>query len=287
MARLEDFDVGNTFTGTVKETTRITPESYDEEVRNIVLELDKRDFNCDIGQSVGLLVPGPHEFGNPYHFRLYSVADIAHGENGSNPTIDLCVKRCFYIDEVSGEQRPGVASNFLCGLREGETVSLTGPYGAVFRVPANEEADLLMVGMGTGIAPFRAFVKHIYKERGGWKGNVRLFYGARTGLELVYMNDLKNDFANYYDEQTFKAFEAVSPRPYMDDPVALAQTFEQNRDEVWDMILSPQTNVYVAGLEAVLELLDEAMEKLAGSEEEWQRRKAELVAGERWQELIY
>ena len=43
--------------------------------------------------------------------------------------------------------------------------------------------------MGTGIAPFRAFVKHLYRDIGDWRGQVRLFYGARSGLELLYMND--------------------------------------------------------------------------------------------------
>ena len=50
---------------------------------------------------------------------------------------------------------------------------------------------------------------------------MRLFYGAQSGLEMLYMNDKQNDFVNYYDEDTFKAFAAVSPRPHMDDPIPL------------------------------------------------------------------
>ena len=34
------------------------------------------------GQSIGVLVPGPHDFGEAYHFRLYSIASPRNGEDG-------------------------------------------------------------------------------------------------------------------------------------------------------------------------------------------------------------
>lgn len=287
MARLQDYDVSNQFTGTVKKTSRITPETSAEEVRDIILEINKKDLHFEAGQSVGVLVPGPHEFGNKYHFRLYTVADIPQAGKSGKPLINLCVKRVSYIDDFSGERYDGVASNYLCDLNTGDKATLTGPYGIPFKAPEDKSADILMIGMGTGIAPFRAFIKHIYKTLGGWKGKVRLFYGARSGLEMLYMNDKNNDLANYYDEETFKAFEAVSPRPHWDDPIALDYALEERAEEVWNMVLDPKTHVYVAGLEKVREMLDKAFGKMAGSKEKWELRKAELIAGKRWAEVIY
>jgi len=287
MARLQDYDVSNQFTGTVKKTSRITPETSAEEVRDIILEINKKDLHFEAGQSVGVLVPGPHAFGNKYHFRLYTVADIPQAGKSGKPLINLCVKRVSYIDDFSGERYDGVASNYLCDLNSGDKATLTGPYGIPFKAPEDKNADILMIGMGTGIAPFRAFIKHIYKTIGGWKGKVRLFYGARSGLEMLYMNDKNNDLANYYDEETFKAFEAVSPRPHWDDPIALDYALEERAEEVWNMVLDPKTHVYVAGLEKVRDMLDKAFAKMAGSKEKWELRKAELVAGKRWAEVIY
>ena len=42
---------------------------------------------------------------------------------------------------------------------------MSGPYGLAFEVPEEMDANLILIGTGTGIAPFRAFVKHIYQER--------------------------------------------------------------------------------------------------------------------------
>lgn len=287
MARLQDYDVSNQFTGAVKKTSRITPETSAEEVRDIIFEINKKNLHFEAGQSVGVLVPGPHDFGNKYHFRLYTVADIPQAGKSGKPLINLCVKRVSYIDDFSGERYDGVASNYLCDLNTGDKVTLTGPYGIAFKAPEDKNADILMIGMGTGIAPFRAFIKHIYKSLGGWKGKVRLFYGARSGLEMLYMNDKNNDLANYYDEETFKAFEAVSPRPHWDDPIALDYALEERAEEVWSMVLDPKTHVYVAGLEKVRDMLDKAFAKMAGSKEKWELRKAELIAGKRWAEVIY
>ena len=53
------------------------------------------------------------------------------------------------------------------------------------------------------------------------------------------------------------------------------------------MLDDPKTHVYVAGLEPVRDQLDEVFAGMVGSDERWARRRAELVAGGRWTELLY
>jgi ferredoxin--NADP+ reductase len=201
--------------------------------------------------------------------------------------VTLCVKRCNYIDEYSGEEFEGIASNFLCDLRVGDTLTINGPFGIPFEVPEDRDADLLLIGMGTGIAPFRALVKHIYRDIKDWRGRIRLFYGAQTGLEMLYMNDEKDDFAQYYDEETFEAFKALSPRPHWADPIAMDYALEERSEEILSMLDNPRTHIYVAGRAEIIETLDRFFGNMLGSEEKWARRKAELQAGQRWVELVY
>ena len=56
---------------------------------------------------------------------------------------------------------------------------------------------------------------------------------------------------------------------------------------MWQLLGDPKTYVYVAGLEKMIGQLDKVFAGLAGSKEKWERRKAELVAGKRWVELVY
>ena len=284
--RLKDYDTTRQMSASVVSSTRITPDDSDTELRHIDLAVDDIDFTYQVGQSVGVLVPGPHEFGQKEYLRLYSIAGSSRADD-FKPVISLCVKRCFYIDDFSGQRYNGKASNYLCDLKEGDTVTLVGPYGLAFTLPEEKDANLLMIGLGTGIAPFRAFIKHIYNELGGWEGDVRLYHGAMKGIELAYMNDQNADLKYYYDEETFKAFEALSPRAHFDVPVDLEGAIAQNADEVWTLLQDPKTHVYVAGLKQISKQLDEALVKIVGSPAEYEQQKARMIDEGRWAELIY
>ncbi len=271
------------YSATLVRSERITPATSREEVRHLVFRTGERAFACRTGQSIRVMAPG--QFGNKLHVRLYTIADPDR-ETDEGTEFTLCVRRCFYVDGYNGEQYQGVASNYLCDLKPGERIAFTGPVGLAFPVPKSRTADLLMIGMGTGIAPFRAFIRHLYENLGGWEGKVRLFYGARTGLEMLYMNEQNNDLAHYFDEKTFKAFQAVSPKPHFDAPIALDKAIARNAAEVWEMLQKPDTHIFVAGMETMLAGIEKALEGLAGPTE-WARRKKELVSSGRWSEVLY
>lgn len=272
-----------TYSATLNESRRITPPASREEVRHLVFHTGDLSFDPQLGNLIRIMAPG--QFGNRSHARLYSIMDLERKKDVTE--FAICVRRCSYIDDFNGEEYKGVASHYLCDLRPDDAIEFAGPVGYPFVIPEDKTADILMLGMGTGIAPFRTLIRQIYEKIGGWKGRVRLFYGARSPLEMLYMNDENNDLASYFDQPTFKAFQAVSPRPAFDAPAALDQALEQNAAEVWEMLQRPDTRIFIAGSGNMLPMLDKAMVELAGSARDWVSVHARLRSSGRWSEVLY
>lgn len=281
-----DPPLGPTVGAMITDSRRITPPES-EEVRHLSLRVADPAFQFVEGQSVGVVVPGPHPFGNPYHVRRYSIANARPRPQDETVDLEILVRRCFYIDEISGERFPGIASNFLCDAKPGDQITLTGPFRSPFQMPPDKDANLLMIGTGTGIAPFRAFAQLIYERRGGWDGQVRLYYGGRTGLDLAYANDEATDIADYYDQASFKAFKSLASHTLMCSSDALALGLQENVGEAWSLLQKPNTYIYLAGLGKIAQVFDKVMGNRAGSPETWQDIKQRLIREKRWSELIY
>jgi sulfite reductase (NADPH) flavoprotein alpha-component len=104
--------------------------------------------------------------------RLYS---IASSRKRVGEEVHLTVDVLDY--EAFGHAHSGAASGFLSALQEGDTAPVYIEANDRFRVPADSARDILMVGPGTGVAPFRAFVQE--RAEAGASGRNWLFFGAQ------------------------------------------------------------------------------------------------------------
>jgi len=92
---------------------------------------------------------------------------------------------------------PGVASSYIFGLKEGDKVTISGPYGEFFINPSDSE--MLYVGGGAGMAPMRSHLYHLFKTLETGR-KVSYWYGGRSKRELFYIDhfkQLEDKFPNF------------------------------------------------------------------------------------------
>ena len=82
----------------------------------------------------------------------------------------------------------GVCSNYLCDLKPGDEVAITGPNGQRFVLPLDREKhDYLFLATGTGIAPFRRMMMELLQSPGGpCRSRIDLVMGTAYTSDLLY-----------------------------------------------------------------------------------------------------
>ncbi|HEV7329629.1 MAG TPA: flavodoxin domain-containing protein [Flavisolibacter sp.] len=106
---------------------------------------------------------------DPISPRLYSIASSPEAHAGE-VHLTLGMHR-FCVNEL---MRDGLCSYYLSQMKEGEEIDFYIHKNHLFKLPA-EDKDVIMVGPGTGIAPFRSFVAH--RDATGASGRNWLFFG--------------------------------------------------------------------------------------------------------------
>ena len=248
--------------GKVVSNTRLTPPDHDD-VRHIVLDLSGLNYRYLEGQSLGILTPGVDDGGRPNKLRLYSIASTRLGDDGRGDTAALCVKRVVYTDPATGEVKRGVASNYLCDLQPGDEVAVTGPAGKTFLLPEDPASNLIMVATGTGIAPFRAFLRRIFREMPAWTGQVYLFFGVRTAAECLYRDEIESfaDRPNFHFVPAFSREQQTADgrRMYVQHRMA------ERIAELWELLGQTNTFTYVCGLKGMEDGIDAAFGEKAAA----------------------
>ena len=223
-------NLGKPATLTVRGNYRLTDDP-DHDVRHIILDTGDVPFPVLEGQSLGVIPPGTDANGNAHLPRLYSVSSPRDGERPGYHNISLTVKR----------EDQGVASNYLCDLEVGETVNVTGPFGATFLLPNDPDARLLMICTGTGAAPMRAFT--MQRQRTGLgQGDMTMFFGARTPASLPYFGPLKKVPDDVLKRHLVFSRVEGTPKEYVQDRM------RAEGEGVAALLSDPLCHIYICGL---------------------------------------
>ena len=117
--------------------------------------------------------------------RLYSISSSLEAHSGE---IHVTVARDLFL--VNEEIQCGICSDYLSHLREGDTIEFYIHRNNQFRLPGDDR-DVIMIGPGTGIAPFRSFLAH--RDATGATGRNWLFFGEQHFVtDFLYQTELQN-----------------------------------------------------------------------------------------------
>lgn len=242
------------------------------------------------GQSIGVIPPGTDAKGKPHKVRLYSIASSAHGDFGDDKTVSLCVKRLVYENE-KGEEVKGVCSNFLCDLKAGDSVNISGPVGTAMLMPQDPNATIIMLGTGTGVAPFRAFIRRAFAEQNPdykFTGLMWLFLGVPTSSTLLYKAEFEELAKRNPDN--FRLDYAIS-REQTDSEgrkMYLQYRMADYAEELKSLFQKENTYVYMCGLKGMEPGIDDLMKDLFKADGiDWTNYRKQMKKEKRWEVETY
>ena len=235
-------------TATVAGNFNCTEAGFANETHHVVLDFGSMPFPVLEGQSIGIVPSGVDDKGRAHVARQYSIASPRNGERRGYNNVSLTVKRV--TEDHQGKPVRGVASNYICDLKVGDTVQVIGPFGASFLMPNHPRSHIVMICTGTGSAPMRAMTEWRRRLRQGGKfegGKLMLFFGARTPQELPYFGPLKSLPKDFIDINLAFSRQPGSPKRYVQD------LMRARAPDLIELLKDPQTCIYVCGLKSMEE----------------------------------
>jgi len=166
--------------------------------------------------------------------RLYSISSSPEAHDGE---IHVTVAKDKFT--VNDEQKCGLCSDYLTALPQDTDVEFYIHKNSQFRLPADDK-DIIMIGPGTGIAPFRSFLAH--RDATGASGRNWLFFGDQHFVtDFLYQTELQN----WKETGTLTKVNLAFSRDQQ-EKVYVQHKMLQNGAEFYDWI-SNGASVYVCG----------------------------------------
>ena len=168
--------------------------------------------------------------------RFYS---IASSQFETPDSVDLLVVTFQY--EQGGKMRWGLGSQFLCKFAKiGETPIPTYHHpNATFKMPENPNTSMIMIGPGTGVAPYRAFLYERLHQRA--KGKNWLFFGERQRAYDFYYED----FFSKLNKSAFLRLDCAFSRD-QEEKIYVQDLMKKETDSIWEWVQEGAA-IYICG----------------------------------------
>ena len=167
--------------------------------------------------------------------RLYS---IASSQEQADEEVHITVAHLGFARD--GEARWGSGSHYLCDLAEGSRAPVFVEPNERFRLPKDADSDVIMIGPGTGVAPFRAFLQQ--RQTAGASGRNWLFFGnPHRHSDFLY----QIEWLQALKEGTLTRLDVAFSRDQA-QKVYVQHRLREHGDQVWSW-LSGGAHIYVCG----------------------------------------
>lgn len=211
--------------------------------------------------------------------RLYSIASSPKAHPGE---VHLTVGVVRY--KRGDRACKGVASTFLAErLVEGGQLSVYVQASLGFRLPDNPDTPVIMIGPGTGIAPFRAFLEE--RRAIGAKGRNWLLFGdQRSDTDFLYQSEMEA----YLAEGLLTRLDLAFSRDHA-EKIYVQHRLQENAATLWQW-LEDGASIYVCGdASKMAKDVDDALQQIIASEggRDGKAYLAELAAGQRYLRDVY
>jgi len=173
--------------------------------------------------------------------RLYS---IASSQKANNEEVHLTIGKVSY--ETNGRQRLGVCSGSVAErIQIGDTLPIYVHTNPNFRLPEQQDTPLIMIGAGTGVAPYRAFLEE--REELGIEGKAWLIFGDQHFVtDFLYQTDWQRWLASGTLTQMDVAFSRDT-----DKKIYVQHKIEENAATFYEW-LEQGAVIYVCGDEKAM-----------------------------------
>ncbi|MEM6469857.1 MAG: sulfite reductase subunit alpha [Planctomycetota bacterium] len=262
--------------------SRITDEAKKETLQMMLDEGTPEGFDVlDVLELAGELAISATEFTetlSPLNPRLYS---IASSQKKVGTEVHLTVGKVVY--EREGRVRKGVASTMLADRlgSDGTVKVFVQPNHGGFTVPADPNVPMIMVGPGTGIAPFLAFLQE--RDAIDARGKNWLFFGDQhEATDFLYESELRDYAERGVLNRLDTAFSRDGSRK-----VYVQDRMREHASELWSW-LDDGAHFYVCGDASRMALdVDRALKEIVSEQGGMQESEAAAYISKMSQEHRY
>ncbi|PWQ93602.1 assimilatory sulfite reductase (NADPH) flavoprotein subunit [Leucothrix arctica] len=253
-----------------KEKSQLEYELYSADILDV---LELWPAKLDAQSLVDWLRPmGPRQY------------SIASSEEASPEEVHVLVKHVEY--HYRGRDHGGVCSSQLAKSETGDMLGVSFKDNASFKLPENGDTKVIMIGAGTGVAPFRSFL--FDREAKGIEGNTWLFFGEqRFQTDFLYQTEWQQHLKSGVLEKMTVAFSRDQEQKIY------VQTRILEQAEQFYEWLEAGAHIYICGdmhrmakdvHEALIEVVTKQSGRNADEASEW---LDQLVAEKRYQRDVY